>query len=462
MNARASGLVLVLAAAAAAGAAGGGCSTKVELPWDGSGTPTASGTGSLPPTPIPQDTTLTGIAPVNRCWRIEDTDRGTRVIHLTPGALPGPAAGEALVLWQVQTAVAGEAGTYQAALVELVSTSGTTIDVTLHETDPLTLFAFAFKVDYTSSATRAAQACTLPFWEDVDVTGRLRPDAWNGEKGGLVAFVARGTLSFVSDGIDASGSGFRGASPTQIPVTQPQVCSTPPAAQTADPALAAARGEGTNVAGEGFGAAPAGNGGGGGCRNAGGGGGGNGGSGGLGGEMLEGDGAGGNGEGGFAVGGSLLDTLTLGGGGGAGHDWDNLLFRSSRGQPGGGAVWIIADDVQSNDFVIRANGAAGLAVNQTTLTTGLGGGGAGGSILLQVAQDPPSRLPSIEARGGKGGELHLMTQACSGPGGGGGGGRVRVPAGASVDVRGGDPGTCSTPTLAGPWGATAGATGVSE
>src|SRR5205823_12997778 len=60
-----------------------------------------------------------------------------------------------------------------------------------------------------------AQVCRVPQFTDVTVSGgSLRPVAWNGTSGGVIAFFANGTvtLSAANSPINAGGTGFRGGS----------------------------------------------------------------------------------------------------------------------------------------------------------------------------------------------------------------------------------------------------------
>ncbi|GLE00851.1 hypothetical protein PINS_up009648 [Pythium insidiosum] len=109
----------------------------------------------------------------------------------------------------------------------------------------------------------------------------------------------------------------------------------------------------------------------------------------------------------------------LGGSGGAGGGREPLdvfpVVQPTQGGAGGGAIHLSA----VNDLVIGENGR--LVVNGAPGATGFtaGGGGAAGSILLDVA-GTVSHHGVIEAVGGHGGASTVM------PGGGGSGGRVAV------------------------------------
>ena len=89
------------------------------------------------------------------------------------------------------------------------------------------------------------------------------------------------------------------------------------------------------------------------------------------------------------------------------------------GARGGGIVIIRCDTIVGNQFVISANGLAPAVVGGTD---GAGGGGAGGTIHLQVqaAVGPVG----IVARGGAGGNIN--NGGLHGPGGGGGGGSLSI------------------------------------
>ncbi len=122
--------------------------------------------------------------------------------------------------------------------------------------------------------------------------------------------------------------------------------------------------------------------------------------------------------------------LILGGGGGSGGQTDvvNDGFPEdvNSGRPGGGAILIRADTIESSGAtgVITTNGSSGntfTAANQVADDDGsAGGGGAGGTVILLTSSEDISGL-TIGATGGDGSGLNGV-QVFASPDGGGGGG----------------------------------------
>jgi len=286
-------------------------------------------------------------------------------------------------------------------LARLAAAGGTTITLTA----PL---AHAY-------AAIATQIIRVPEYTTVTVNAgaSISAPAWNGGTGGVVAFLASGTLTNGGQ-IRANGRGFRGGAYVDDPIGSTG-CD-----DLDQPAPSGAR-KGEGIANTSYGSSSAGrgnlaNGGGGGdCFKAGGGGGGNGGAGGMGGRSdsaLDGMRDVG-GLGGAALSYSLLDHLTFGGGGGAGHGVDGT------GQPGGaggGAIFIRAGQLAGAGTISAVGASPGPAESDAGA-----GGGAGGSIYLRVAGD--ASCSGVVANGGIGGDTY-QSPSSVGPGGGGGGGRV--------------------------------------
>jgi Secretion system C-terminal sorting domain len=112
--------------------------------------------------------------------------------------------------------------------------------------------------------------------------------------------------------------------------------------------------------------------------------------------------------------------IFFGGGGGAGHA-NNGFVASPGGGHGGGIVFIQANDLISNNSRISANGQVG----GPALSDGASGGGAGGTIIMNVFNSYSGTL-SIETNGGAGGteDDGGNIKRCYGAGGGGSGGAV--------------------------------------
>lgn len=278
---------------------------------------------------------------------------------------------------------------------------------------------------------------------DVVVAAPLQAKPWDGQTGGVIAFMVTGTLHLMAD-IDASGAGYRGG--TAVADVSCYNAGTGYAgyrAATAD--HGAYKGEG--MAGalvEPFGrGAPAQGGGGGNDSNCGGGGGSSAGAGGSGGRRSNaGNGCEGpyGGLGGHDVAALLSGgRLYPGGGGGAG---DGNNGNATSGGNGGGIIIIRAGSIQGNGFAIRANGAD---VTNTAVADGAGGGGGGGMVLLDAGT---INAVTLQANGGKGGDVDnsiYAADSCFGPGGGGGAGMVLVAGNMlpTVEVLGGAPGLTS-------------------
>ncbi len=273
-------------------------------------------------------------------------------------------------------------------------------------------------------AASVTQVLRVPEYTTVSVAAAasIVPSPWDGAKGGVVAFLATGTVTNAG-AIRASGAGFRGGLFVNQ-ATSGYGCADLDQAENAG---GAQKGEG--VASTRYGPSETGmgnvaNGAGGGmCHNGGGGGGGHGGRGGPGGRTWLGDGSrDAGGLGGAVVTYSLFDHLTFGGGGGAGQGNDDA---GTSGGNGGGAIFIRAQAFTGNGS-ISANGENAANTGNPdggNTNDGAGGGGAGGSIYLRLAG--PLVCGGLTASGGGGGSIQT---AYHGPGGGGAGGRILVQA----------------------------------
>lgn len=281
-----------------------------------------------------------------------------------------------------------------------------------------------------------AQVVTVPEYGSVNVTaaGSLVPPAWDGNSGGILAFLASGAL-INSGAIQADGVGFRGGAFTNN--TSRTACEGGDLSTTLG---GSHKGEGVVV--ERFGPASGrGNlvnaGGGGNCSNAGGGGGGHRGFGGTGGRSSVLDGSRDvGGLGGTLMEYSIVEAMLFGGGGGAGEG-DNGV--GSSGGAGGGIVFFRAANV-SGTGRISANGMPSVAASGED---GAGGGGAGGSVIVRTAAG--LACGQVEVRGGNGGNV-LAESIQFGPGGGGAGGHVLLngtPVSCTMMSSGGAAGTTS-------------------
>ncbi|MFL5345808.1 MAG: adventurous gliding motility protein AgmC [Hyalangium sp.] len=266
-----------------------------------------------------------------------------------------------------------------------------------------------------SYAANVTQVIRVPEYVNVTIGGTSSVGArpWNGSIGGVLAFLATGTVT-VNATISVTSLGFRGGQPV-LDNSTTTTCSgldqpAPTGAQKGE-GIAVTR-YGTSQTGRGRVAS---GGGGGVCVKSGGGGGGNGGAGGDGGND-------GNrvvgGQGGTALIAPSLTRLLLGGGGGPGHIRNSP---TAAGGTGGGIVFIRANNLTGTGSIL----ADGFYSADISSDDGGGGGGAGGTIHIRLqgtAQCSPSK---IHAKGEHGGSI---ASALTGPGGGGGGGRILLQA----------------------------------
>ena len=320
------------------------------------------------------------------------------------------------------------------------------------------------------SADGSIQLVSVPRYTDVVTDGDVTAPAWNGMVGGVVVLRADGTLTLDAD-IDVSGKGFRGgyaSFPRDVcaPTLWGSYYLYGEGGEKGDGIATTQHSQALASKG------PFGNGGGGGNgANAGGAGGSNAGSGGRGGDANTWC-VGYRGIGGYP--GVTVDTLLLkqrvflGGGGGGGHQNNN---QGTAGAAGGGIVIVVANGLNMMGGSIIARG---LSVRDTAAWDGkqflqpgdgAGGGGAGGTVLLDIGVTRGTA--TVDARGGNGGNVGARYQP-NGPGGGGGGGAVvmtkPVP-GVTTRLDGGSPGIHLSPETADEvrytsWGATQGVSGT--
>lgn len=291
------------------------------------------------------------------------------------------------------------------------------------------------------------QLIRVPYFDHFDSSKVVTCLPWDGSKGGVLILNVKNDINLKAD-IDVSGKGFRhGGRLQDSRVTANATGYFYNAASN----NGGEKGEGVYESdilrkyGRG---AQANGGGGGNAHNAGGGGGGNGGAGGTGGDQYEPlktimDQNGGKG-GKELLTNPVVNKLFLGGAGGMGQANDLEEFSAGNG---GGIAIMIANQLNSNGFQIKANGQDGeQAPNPTLCKDGMPGGGAGGTILLDIPNI--TTATSIAAKGGNGADqIAVAYNGRFGGGGGGGGGVVATTQGVlsplfSVDVSGGINGVC--------------------
>lgn len=264
------------------------------------------------------------------------------------------------------------------------------------------------------------QLIRVPYYTDVVVTTGLTCLPWDGSKGGVLAFNVQNNIDMQAD-MDVSGRGFRGG----ITDNHDYTCHETGYFYNSMSTKAAFKGEGifmlseNNMKGRGKSA----NGGGGGNgTNTGGGGGSNFGIGGVGGRefclspQLDVGGLGGS-----PINYSIISNkIFMGGGGGAGEENDNT---GTSGGNGGGIVLITAASIKSNAFKIISKGITPTFCLDPNCGDGQGGGGAGGSAILNIVNFTDNLEVNTSAGSG-GSYTNVSPFGYHGPGGGGGGGVV--------------------------------------
>ena len=305
----------------------------------------------------------------------------------------------------------------------------------------------------------ASQLVRVPEYTTLSVasSASITATPWDGTRGGIVVFLATGTVT-LDGAIVVDADGMRGGALENDAVALGCTALDGPTGSGGSTAGGTHKGEGLvpgayspngNSANATYGRGNVSSGGGGGdCHNAGGGGGGHGGEGGLGGLSASTDSSRSvGGLGGAPLSYSPLSSLSLGGGGGAGEESSSL----GTGGGGGGGVIFFRANVLAGGGTLSADGQAA----STSTIDGAGGGGAGGAIVVRTATS--ADCGAIHANGGKGGDCNSLF----GPGGGGAGGVVMVQAASGTcasasAVVGGDPGLAAGLTR----GATAGGAGA--
>jgi hypothetical protein len=272
------------------------------------------------------------------------------------------------------------------------------------------------------------QLVKIPQYYSANIVDTLKPAPWNNTTGtgGVLAIIAEQDI-ILNAPVYADSSGFRGG---EYRLSDGTCSNFFPStnyfydANSLTPQDGSFKGEGVAIvasAQSGGRGAPANGGGGGNNHN----------NGGAGGANLT---AGGNGGGNSSsvgcrttiqgLGGKALSShggskIFFGGGGGAGHS--NFNFPNPKGGGnGGGIVFLQADNLVGNNRKIAANGTVGGA----SLGDGASGGGAGGTIIMDI--NNYSGAVTIEANGGQGGTANDGGNVgrCYGAGGGGSGGVI--------------------------------------
>ena len=250
---------------------------------------------------------------------------------------------------------------------------------------------------YTDSGQSQAQVIQLPEYSSVTISGTLTAKAWDGNVGGIIAFLCNGETN-ISGTMTAAGKGYRGAASVRdADGLQGEGYNNDAGTRSIN---ANASGGGGGWAGDQHGGFGGGGGGGGGHATAG--------SGGV--------GAGTTGSGGTAgtigADSSSATKLHFGGGGGSGGEQYNQ-GQAGAGSPGGGIIFVLTASLVVTGSV-SANGSVGGNSTPGISDGGGGGGGAGGYVYIQCI-DATIGSNLITATGGAGGTF-------TGSGGNGGAG----------------------------------------
>ena len=275
------------------------------------------------------------------------------------------------------------------------------------------------------------QVIRVPRYLNVVADG-VDAQIWDGRTGGVVAVIVDSKLELIGGGIMTYGVGFPGGRRSTNAVAEDIAGYI----YTVDDTRGAGKGDGISLAKSAFwggrGRIATGRGGGK-ARACGGGGGGNYGAGGKGGyqagDTFDGGGVGGE----DLIYSNVADKVFMGGGGGGGMAGATTLlglgesFAGADGCRGGGIIIVKADTIYGNDRYIAADGRE---CGHPETTGGLGGGGAGGTVLLEVNTYIDD--VNVWASGGSGGRVRVDTTPLS-PGGGGGGGVIWI-SGGSIPV----------------------------
>ncbi|MGH1334533.1 MAG: T9SS type A sorting domain-containing protein [Aureispira sp.] len=351
--------------------------------------------------------------------------------------------GEEIILYQVQDTVVndtsnafsfGNITNIQAAgffevLTILSHTEVAGIPTSITVSNPLS-------IPYNPSGSGSLQLISFPELglPNFTTTGNISGMPWDGNVGGVVAFQVANNL-ILDHSIDASNLGFRGGRVTRN-VSGPRDCITNNQFYKSSSNEFGEKGEGiykipannrfTHARGH------IANGGGGGTHHNGGGGGGS--------NQTAG------GEGGFGynatvsgcpatascggLGGANLSAFIrpnrffLGGGGGGGQQNNSA---GSDGRRGGGFIFIKADSIILNNCTNTVSIAANGQTADDGRNDGMGGGGAGGSILLDINGIQTNIVGcqlNVTTNGGNGG--NAVTGTAHSGGGGGGQGAIRI------------------------------------
>ena len=385
-----------------------------------------------------QFTSLTGtINNVNTVVNSVDVVANSANVNSTAGI----SVGDTILLMQMQGATMNtdNAATF-GDISDLGNTGNYEFNIVCDVDVPGSNVVFQNQLLRTYDTGAPVQLIRVPTYDNVHVTGLLTAPQWNGSTGGVLVFWARG-YTRLQGGITIrmDSAGFRGGD--YLRIADPCGCVFGGDPQYSDyyypyaDHRGAHKGEGIagyTAAREGGRGKNATGGGGGNDHNGGGAGGANYGAGGNGGtpcasrSCFLGQYCRGNfpGIGSVAMSGNYNNTqnrIFLGGGGGAG-DSNDSNGAGSGGTNGGGIVIIVTDSLAPNGGNIYARGWQ----PPTGAGDGVGGGGAGGTVLISARAVNPFQTLRVYVNGGNGGNSSWTSTSSvynsKGKGGGGGGG----------------------------------------
>ncbi len=312
------------------------------------------------------------------------------------------------------------------------------------------------------------QLIRVPYYNSVNVNNILTCLPWDGNKGGVLAFNVRDTVTLNAD-INLSGKGFKGGlgynanngslgcfnNGYSYPLTFQLSGDKGESIATISNNITRGKGKLAAAGGAGLG------------HNSGAGGGANAGNGGFGGYQLDNCGSApfdNRGIGGQSLQYNTATNKVFMGSGGGGGQADNIGYTASDGGNGGGLIFITANYLRSNAKKIIANGVEASACVQPDCHDAMGGGGAGGTVLMAVNNYIDNA--TVNRDGGKGGSVlgNILAGGRIGPGGGGGGGTLFInnpslPAAITSTSLGGANGVLVNSGNES-WGATAGTAGL--
>ena len=298
----------------------------------------------------------------------------------------------------------GDAGNYEFATIASVSGNTVTLQNPLSNSYDL---------------TGLVQMINGGAYNNVTISSTLTCQSWNGTTGGILFLKVPGTITMNAN-IDVTGKGFRGGPACNGGFGCGSMAWYLDATTCSGGRKGEAIAEYVSNAQTGGRGKLANGGGGGNPGNCGGGGGANYGQGGQGGFEYSGCSNTIQGIGGAALD-YTLGKIFMGGAGGTGYA-DNFqpIFP---GTNGGGIVIIIANSLEANGYSINSNGAP---IGGVTNDESAGGGGAGGSICLNIPTINGNL--NVNANGANGGSTYnfIFATDCHGPGGGGGGGMLWI------------------------------------